>query len=83
MYLLRKSTFQLGRKAILGLSWPGCALGVSGLPAGPGGVGWGVGGLVLSASGSSGEKENRWSVEERERERERGLEKGGGLEGWM
>lgn len=80
MYLLRKSTFQLGRKAILGLSWPGCALGVSGLPAGPGGVGWG-GGLVLSASGSSGEKENRWSVEEgSERERER-LREGRGVGG--
>lgn len=78
MYLLRKSTFQLGRKAILGLSWPGCALGVSGLPVGPGGVGWG-GGLVLSASGSSGEKENRWSVEEGS-ERER-LREGRGVGG--
>lgn len=39
----------------------------------------GGGGLVLSASGSSGEKENRWSVEEGS-ERER-LREGRGVGG--
>lgn len=66
MYLLRKSTFQLARKAIVDLSWPGCALGVSGLPAGPGGVHWGVGwpslGWVVGKSKAAGQ----WKRGERE-----------------
>lgn len=36
-----RGPFQLGRKAILGLSLLGCAPGVSGIPAGPRGEGWG------------------------------------------
>lgn len=62
----RKSPFQLGRKAILGLSYPGCAPGVSGLPAGPGrgrgGVGWSSPGQV------GGEEKQLVSGRRRERE---------------
>lgn len=79
----RKGPFQLGRKAILGLSWPGCAPGLSGLPAGPGGAGEGARFLwVRSAShGAGGEEESSWSVREGERETLR--ERRAGMEGWV
>lgn len=67
---LKKGSFS-GRKAILGLPLPGCALGLSGLPAGQRGGGCPGG---LGQEGVEGRRERRAAGQWRGG--------GGGVEGW-